>query len=139
MILSQHNCYDWQPIQSPTFGQVLRPIVPIEIRAKSGEWKIFYPEVDSGAVISVFNKSDCELLGLKLTDGKHFELKGALSGSTPAYIHDVEMILANEAILSRVAFTDAKNHKQLLGRIDIFNKFLFSLGGKSLKTWVAKA
>jgi hypothetical protein len=37
-------------------------MVNLHVRAQSGEWIKFAAEVDSGAVVSVFNASDCELL-----------------------------------------------------------------------------
>jgi hypothetical protein len=121
---------------SKKFGKVFRPIALVEMQSYVGEWKVFYPEIDSGAIITVLNKSDCALLGYELTDGDHFLLSGVLGGETPAYIHTVGIRIGEETFPARVAFTDGKNHKQLLGRLDIFNKFqmCFAFGSQTLFT-----
>jgi hypothetical protein len=54
--MSQENGFDWELYRSQKFDSVSHPIAPIEIKSISGEWKIFYPIVDSGAVVSVFNE-----------------------------------------------------------------------------------
>jgi hypothetical protein len=122
------------PINSPAFGRIYRPVVLVEVKSRSGEWKPFYPEVDSGALISVFNKSDCAFLGYILNEGTPFTLTGVLGGSTQSYIHQIELRIGNEIVISRIAFTDGKNHKQLLGRIDVFNKFRICFIGKGSQT-----
>jgi hypothetical protein len=132
--LNEVVVYDWMPIDSPTFGRIYRPIVLVEVRSRSGEWKSFYLEVDSGAPISVLNKSDCVFLGYRLDEGTPFALKGVLGGSTQSYIHQIELKIGNENVIARIAFTDGKNHKQLLGRIDVFNKFRICFTDKGSKT-----
>jgi len=136
--MSQESIFDWKLFHSPTFGNTSHPVASVEIKSISGEWEIFYPEVDSGAIISVFNESDCELLGLGLKDGKYFEISGVLGGKTPAYIHEVDVKIGMNTIKSKVAFTEGKSHKQLLGRIDVFNNFQILFKGKSLQTYFTK-
>ena len=127
------------PIESPTFGTIYRPIAYVEVKSTSEEWKIFYPEVDSGAPLSVFNKSDCELLGYRLKEGKYFHISSVIGSSIPAYIHEVEMKVGKEIIIPvKVAFTDGLNHKQLLGRINIFDTFQVLFRGKILETSFVK-
>ena len=80
-----------------------------------GDWKIFYPEVDSGAPISVFNKDDCDVLGYSIRSGRPIYLSGVLGGDeVPAYIHIVDIKIGDETIPAKIAFTDGKKHKQLL-------------------------
>jgi hypothetical protein len=134
--LSSEIIFEWKPFDSPTFGRIYRPVALVEVRSESGEWKIFYPEVDSGSPISVFNKSDCDFLGYILDKGKSFCLTGVLGGSTPAYIHETEIKIGNEIIHAKIAFTDGKNHKQLIGRIDIFDKFQISFSKGSRTSFI---
>ena len=136
--MSLKQLYDWLPINSPTFGKVYSPIIPLEVQASNGDWKVFYPEVDSGAIISVFNKYDCEFLGYELGVGKQFSLKGVLGDAASSYIHNLNLKIGNNIIQARIAFTDGKNHKQLLGRVDIFDKFHICLNGRNLKTEIIK-
>lgn len=133
--MSNEFVFNWKPVEEESIIKDLhRPVINVELKSQSGEWKIFYPEVDSGAPMSVFNESDCELLGYKLTDGTSFNLHGVLGGSTPSYLHKIKMKIGDEVINSRVAFTKGKNHKQLIGRTDVFDYFRICLRGKLLKT-----
>lgn len=136
--MSHESIFDWKIFRSPTFGNTSLPVASVEIRSILGEWELFYPEVDSGAIISVFNESDCDLLGLRLEDGQYFEISGVLGGRTPAYIHEVDMRIGRNIIKSKVAFTKGKSHKQLLGRLGVFNNFQILFKGKSLQTHFIK-
>lgn len=132
---SREIIFNWKPVQEKSaFGNISRPIALVQIRAKSRDWKIFYPEIDSGSPITVLTESDCALLGLKLSEGKLVTLGGALGGSRPAYIHEVEMKIGDQVLKTRVAFTTGKAHKQLLGRIDVFDNFRITLRGRFLQT-----
>jgi hypothetical protein len=89
--LSQRRPFRWKSLISKKFGNVFLPIADLEIKSESGEWKIFYPEIDTGAIISVFSANDCERLGYTLTDGDYFDLKGGLGGiSYPSWIHELD-------------------------------------------------
>jgi len=46
------------------------PIVPLEMKAKNGEWLEFHAYIDSGAGFSVFHSDHAELLGLVLQKGR---------------------------------------------------------------------
>jgi hypothetical protein len=132
--MSKEISFPWKLVDSSSLGNILRPIALVECRAQSGEWKTFYPEVDSGSPISVFNASDCELLGYMLDNGRPFKLTGVFGDSRRAYIHDIETKIGEDVTTSRIAFTEGENHKQLLGRIDIFDKFRICLRGKVSQT-----
>jgi hypothetical protein len=136
--MSQENGFDWELYRSQKFDSVSHPIIPVEIKSISGEWKIFYPLVDSGAIISVFNGSDCELLGYTLTDGEYFDIKGVLSGTTSSYIHQIPVKIKDIEIKLRIAFTTGSIHKQLLGRMDVFDNFRILFQGKLLKTFFTR-
>lgn len=112
--------FDWKKIKSPKFGDIFLPVAYIEMKSKSGEWKIFYPEIDTGAVISVFSPNDCERLGYDLIDGDPFDLKGGLGGDYPSHIHELQVKIGKRLFTSRIAFTAKRHNKQYLGLIDIF-------------------
>ena len=97
--MSNEFVFNWKLVEEESIIKDLhRPVINVELKSQSDEWKIFYPEVDSGAPMSVFNESDCELLGYKLTDGISFDLHGILGGSTPSYLHKIKMKIGDELI-----------------------------------------
>jgi hypothetical protein len=133
--MSVETIFDWKPAEEKSvFGNIRNPIAIVEIMSKSNEWEIFYPLVDSGAVVTLFNESDCELLGLNLTDGIPFKIKAAFGQQCQAYIHQVTMKIGKDTISSRIAFTEGQDHKQYLGRIDVFDHFQICLKGKPFQT-----
>lgn len=115
--------FDWKTAKSPKFGDIFLPVAYIEMKSKSGEWKIFYPEIDTGAVISVFSLNDCERLGYDLIAGDPFDLKGGMGGCYPSYIHKLEVKIGGRLFTSRIAFTAKRHNRQYLGLMDIFDKF----------------
>lgn len=126
--------FGWEEFDSPTFGKAHLPIALAEIKSVQGDWDIFYPIVDSGAIISVFTESDCKRLGYELTEGALFTLTGIIGGSCQAYIHEVEMKLGQLSFKARVAFTQGKRHRAVLGRLDVFGNFQIALRQKLLET-----
>jgi hypothetical protein len=136
---SKELVFAWKQVRGKSaFGKISRPIALVQIKAKSGDWKIFYPEVDSGSPITVFTESDCDRLGFTLEEGKPVTLGGVLGGSRSAYVHELEMKIGDEVLKSRIAFTTGIAHKQLLGRIDVFDSFGIGLHGKHLQTIFVK-
>jgi hypothetical protein len=117
--MSHETIFRWKSITS----NILVPMIDIEMRSKSGEWKIFYPVVDTGAVISVFSVNDCERLGYTLTDGDYFDLMGGLGGAYPSWIHELEFKIGQDVFRARVAFTEKRHNKQYIGLVDMFDKF----------------
>jgi len=137
--VSNEFVFNWKPVEEASIiKNLFRPVMDVELKSQYGEWKKFYPELDSGASLSVFNESDCDFLGYTLTKGTFFNLHGVLGGSTPSYLHEIEMKIGSEIFKSRIAFTKGKNHKQLIGRTDIFDYFQICLRGKVLQTSFVK-
>ncbi len=133
--MSQESAFEWKPVEGKSaFGNITRPMALLEIKVNDGEWKPFYAEVDSGSPITVFNESDSERLGIELEKGRPVTLRGVLGGKCLAYVHEVEMRIGKEEIRAKVAFTEGPNHKQLLGRIDVFDGFRVCLSGKAQRT-----
>ena len=58
--------------------EVRRPVVEVELEAEDGTWVKILAHADSGADITVFPRTVCEILGLKLMEG----IKGSVSGVT---------------------------------------------------------
>jgi len=51
------KCFDWNIEESEQLGAVLRPVAEIAIKDTNGNWKYISTYVDSGADISVFQRS----------------------------------------------------------------------------------
>ena len=132
--MSSPPTFAWAPLQSDKFGLQHRAIAMVEIKNPQGDWKIFYPEVDSGAIISVFSESDCRRLGMELKNDDDFVLRGVLGDSCPAYVHRVELKIGNLELRPRIAFTEGRKHKALLGRLDVFEKFKITFRQRLLQT-----
>jgi hypothetical protein len=133
--------FNWRPIPGikSALGPISYPLADIELQAASGDWKIFYPLVDSGASVSVFNGDDCDLLGYVLTDGIKYEIRGALGGTYCSYIHYIQLRIGNTITTARVAFTErAYRHISILGRIDVFDNYLIRIRGKTSESFFLK-
>ncbi len=134
MTTDDSHTFDWAPRQSKAFGTIHVPTIPIQLRSILGEWKTFYPLVDSGAFVSVFNEDDCKVLGYDIKSGIQIDIAGVFGESRIAYLHEIELKIDNDIIKSKIAFTEGKPHQQLLGRINFFENFEVCFSGKSLKT-----
>ena len=108
------------------------------MKKKTGGWQEFWVDVDSGAVVSFFNKDDCKTLGYELKDGSFCEIKSVGGTVMPCYIHSLDMKIGDEIITARVAFSDTPKHGLLLGRLDVFNYFEVDFRGKTLDTFFAR-
>ena len=105
-------------------GEVVhRPIVHLHVRSAGGEWHTFYPYVDSGADISLFTRSDCGLLGIKLREGAYRPVLGIGRVEIPAYVHEIPVKIGDEEFDARVAFADFNEVPRVLGRSGIFKRF----------------
>ena len=116
-------------------GEVIhRPIVHLYARSKGGEWYLFYPYVDSGADITLFTRSDCELLGLKLRDGVYRPMSGIVRVEIPAYVHVVPIRVGDEEFDARMAFADSDEVPRVLGRSEIFKRFRITFDEVNFRT-----
>ena len=116
-------------------GEVVhRPIVHLYAKSKGGEWYRFYPYVDSGADISLFTRSDCELLGLKLRSGIFRPVLGIGRVEIPAYVHEISVKIGDEEFNARMAFADSDEVPRVLGRSEIFKRFRITFDEDNLRT-----
>lgn len=132
--------FNWVKAYSNCFQKELaQPIANVFLKTISGEWQEFFPLVDSGALVTIFNKSDCCILGYELEKGKKCELNSANGQPIICYIHTVEMKIGEEVIQARVAFSEGDNMgKGFLGRVDVFDTFKVAFRGKITSTHFTK-
>lgn len=81
--------FPYKRVRSDIFGEVLIPVAKIFLRGREeiGVDVI----VDSGAVISIFPRSLCELLGLVFEDGRRASVRSATGEEIRVRIHRVGM------------------------------------------------
>lgn len=100
------------------------PIIPLEIRANSGEWIEFHAYIDSGAGFSVFHSDHAEVLGVKLEKGRKIFFTVGDGARIPAYIHKIPVKFADKEFIAEIAFS--KNlgvGTNLLGLASFFEQF----------------
>lgn len=117
--------FDWRPEESEVLGEIFRPVARIGIRTIKSDWKFLRTYIDSGADISVIQRSFGELLGLDVENGKYAIFEGAGGGKLETYIHNIEMKIGDEVFKTKVAFCKdpLSQTPNLLGRETIFDLF----------------
>ena len=115
-------------------GVIHRPIAHVYLQSKKGEWFLFYPYADSGADVSLFTRSDAELLNLELLEGEYRPIMGIGKFMLPAYIHMVCMKVGDLQFDANVAFANSDEVPRLIGRETIFKKFKITFDEAKLQT-----
>ncbi|MBM4177538.1 hypothetical protein FJ208_01935 [Candidatus Gribaldobacteria bacterium] len=90
--------------------------------------------VDSGAELSLFPKSDSELLGLKLEQGQKINIGSASGDKFLAFLHPVMMKIGNKRIKIEAAFSSKDNTPRVLGRNPLFSHFFIAFDHKKQNT-----
>ncbi len=122
--------YSLEPLGS---GTINRPKATVFLCAKTEEWHTFRVYVDSGADISLFRRTDAELLGLGFTQGEYRPIIGVGRTLIPAYVHTIKMKIGDTSLDAKVAFADSDEVPRLLGRIDVFKNFKITFCEKDLE------
>jgi len=76
--------------------------------------------MDTGAPISIFPKSICELLGLRYEDGKETSLRSATGERVPIRVHQINIRIDEIRFRARVGFSELEEIPHILGRLDVF-------------------
>ena len=112
--------FPYKHVRSDVFGEVLIPVAKIFLRGR--EEIGVDVVVDSGAVISIFPRSLCDLLGLVFEDGKRASVRSATGEEIRIRVHRVGMRIGNFSFDARVAFSEVENIPYVLGRLDVFDE-----------------
>ncbi len=113
-------------------GVVYRPVAKVYIKSLQGEWLPFVPYIDSGADITLIPFS----LGIKLgfePSKDIMDLHGVRGIGLPVEIRRVKMRIGNMELEPRVAWALIEEAPPLLGRLDIFDKFIITFREKEGK------
>jgi len=113
--------FPYKHIQTETFGEVTIPVAKIFLQGKQEETAIDVI-VDTGAVISIFPKSLCDILGLDFEKGQQSYVKTATGENIPIRIHKLKIRINDHKFQARAAFSIIENVPYILGRLDILNK-----------------
>lgn len=108
---------------STVFGYVYRPVVEIYLRTRDGDWFKVSTYADSGADITIFPRSVCELLGLSLQDGQESTVTGVGGEEIKIFIHRIMVRIGDEELKIRAGFAEREDIPYLLGRTDILTCF----------------
>jgi len=108
---------------STLFGYIYRPVVEIYLKTKENQWLKVSAYADSGADITIFPKSICEILGLRLHEGQESTIKGVGGEEIKIFIHKITMRINEEELDIRVGFAEREDIPYLIGRTDILTHF----------------
>lgn len=127
--------FSWRDELSHSFGIVKRPVVEAFVKAEDNIWHALTMYVDSGADVTVINRSIGDLFGHNLKKGRKILMKGFGNQDIPAYVHTMRFKIGKHEFNANVAIPE-KYYKEsktpnVLGRKDVFN--LFEIQFKNLK------
>ncbi len=123
--------FPYKRVYSNIFGEIIIPVAKVLLSAK--EEIALDAIVDSGAVISIFPRSVCELIGLNFEGGKEARVKTATGEDIAIRIHKVKIKIGELEFNARVAFSEIENVPYVLGRLDIFEKVKIIFDEESTK------
>lgn len=98
-------------------GVIYRPIAHVYLMSKGGIWYLFYPYVDSGADVSLFTRSDAELLEIELYKGEYRPVTGIGRVVIPSYVHEVKIRIGDIVFRAKISFADSDEEDYLVERI----------------------
>jgi len=118
--------FPYRRVRSDSFGEVSIPVVKVFLIGKEeiGVDVI----VDSGAVISIFPKSLCNILGLIFDEGREASVRSATGEEIRVRIHKVSMRIGEFIFDARVAFSGLEEIPYVLGRLDVLEKIEIRFG-----------
>ena len=112
--------FPYKRVRSDIFGVASIPVAEIILQGR--EEIAVDVIVDSGAVISIFPRSLCDLLGLDFDEGKGASVRTATGEEIRIRVHKVKMRVGEYAFDARAAFSENENVPYVLGRLDILDK-----------------
>jgi predicted aspartyl protease len=133
-VLDTVKCFGWKLERSRIFGFIKRPVAKISLKANNQEWQPIVVYVDSGADATVLKRSFGELIGIDIEKGQEAEFGGVSSHKIKTFIYNVILKIGEYEISARVAFASNDIPPNLLGRIDIFDRFDIRFNSKTEET-----
>lgn len=112
--------FPYKHVHSEILGTIFIPVAKIFLRRK--EEIGVDVVVDSGAVISIFPRSLCDLLGLVFDNAQRGSVRSATGEEIFIRIHKITMRIGDFSLHPRVAFSETENIPYVLGRLDVFDE-----------------
>lgn len=120
--------------KSDLFGETYRPIAAVHFIVDDDTEFVQFMYIDSGADVTLIPKSVGDLLGFAVLESEIKQIYSVSRHSVPVIIKDVRLRLGNHEFDARVAWSLQENVPLLLGRLDIFDKFLITFDEVNKKT-----
>lgn len=128
------EAYLFSYVLEPTSaGAIYRPKIEILLQSKSNDWYLFKAYVDSGSDISLFTRTDAEILGLSLYQGEYRPIVGIGKLLIPTYLHNITIKIGETTLNVRAAFADSDEVPRLLGRTGLFKRFKITFDEERLE------
>ena len=107
---------------SENLGIIKRPFAKVELI--SSDKKIILPMlIDSGADVSIISYENGLELGLALEKDEYISDLGGISGSIPVVYRMLQMQIEDYLFDTKIAWSLGKKVPEILGRVDVFDKF----------------
>ncbi len=114
--------FKYRKQKSSSFGDILRPIADVILESNGNQIEVpMY--IDSGADITLLPFTLGKALGFHEEVDEIRQMKGISGAGVPYVVKKIGMILNNEKIEARIAWSMIEDVPPLLGRMDIFPKF----------------
>jgi hypothetical protein len=113
--------FPYKFIDTEAFGTVTIPVAKLFLQGKKEETAIDVI-VDTGAVLSIFPKSLCDILGISFEDGQQSYVRTATGESISIRIHELKIRIGDHKFKARAAFSTIENVPYILGRLDILDQ-----------------
>ncbi len=122
------SVFAWRRRATRHFGEQWVPFAELHLRSISGRWRTFSVQVDSGAVVSVLSCSAAELLGIELEKGDSIDLAGVSAPPRRYLVHELSARIGEmPEFTMRLAIADQEHVPNLLGRLDVLDRFQIDL------------
>ena len=118
--------FNYRREKSEITGSILRPVASVEFKSKNDEWIELRPYIDSGADITLIPLSFGRLLGLELRKEDIKHLRGVGGAEVPVVITKVDVMIDDIEFPISVAWSLEEDIPPLLGRTDIFDRFVIT-------------
>ncbi len=121
--MSSEPGHVWFRRRTQYFGDVWTPLITTELRSISGRYVPFVLQIDSGAVISLLERSAGSILGLNVESGRRIILSSVGGSETVAWVHEIPMRISEGLeIVVPFAVADSESVPPLLGWTGVFDK-----------------
>jgi hypothetical protein len=118
------SVFAWRRRMTRHFGEQWISFAELHLMSTKRRWHAFSVQVDSGAVISVMPRSAADLLGIQLENGEPIDLAGVGASARPFFVHRIPARIGDlPEFALRVAVADHEDVPNLLGRLDVLDRF----------------